>query len=104
MDCSGSVIYALNQMGNNIPDQNASDIYNNLTTPVENGDFQPGDLRFLRNSEGDVSHVQVVTGTDGTRVNATGGPENNINNPGIIESLQGPLPTSGEVRRLNWGE
>jgi phage tail-like protein len=104
MDCSGSVIYALNQMGNNIPDQTASDIYNNLTTPVENGDFQPGDLRFLRNSEGDVSHVQVITGTDGTRVNATGGPENNINNPGIIESLQGPLPTSGEVRRLNWGE
>ena len=32
----------------------------------------------------------------------TGGPENTIDNPGTIELLPGPLPKSGEIRRLGF--
>ena len=101
MDCSGSIIYGLNQMGNDIPDQSASDLYYNYTEPVT-GNVQRGDLRFLRDSDGNITHVQTITNVNGTRVNASGGPENSIENPGIIEFLDPPLPTSGEIRRLHF--
>ena len=96
MDCSGSIIYGLNQMGNDILDQSASDLYYNYTEPVT-GNVQRGDLRFLRDSDGNITHVQTITNVNGTRVNASGGPENSIENPGIIELLDPPLPTSGEI-------
>ena len=101
MDCSGSIIYGLNKMGNDIPDQSASDLYNNYTEPAT-GNVQRGDLRFLRDSDGNITHVQTITDVNGTRVNASGGPENSIENPGIIELLDPPLPTSGEIRRLHF--
>ena len=101
MDCSGSIIYGLNQMGNDILDQSASDLYYNYTEPVT-GNVQRGDLRFLRDSDGNITHVQTITNVNGTRVNASGGPENSIENPGIIELLDPPLPTSGEIRRLHF--
>ena len=101
MDCSGSIIYGLNQMGNDILDQSASDLYNNYTEPAT-GNVQRGDLRFLRDSDGNITHVQTITDVNGTRVNASGGPENSIENPGIIELLDPPLPTSGEIRRLHF--
>ena len=101
MDCSGSIIYGLNQMGNDIPDQSASDLYYNYTEPVTEN-VQRGDLRFLRDSDGNITHVQTITNVNGTRVNASGGPENSIENPGIIELLDPPLPTSGEIRRLHF--
>ena len=101
MDCSGSIIYGLNKMGNDILDQSASDLYNNYTEPAT-GNVQRGDLRFLRDSDGNITHVQTITDVNGTRVNASGGPENSIENPGIIELLDPPLPTSGEIRRLHF--
>ena len=101
MDCSGSIIYGFNKMGNDIPDQSASDLYNNYTEPAT-GNVQRGDLRFLRDSGGNITHVQTITDVNGTRVNASGGPENSIENPGIIELLDPPLPTSGEIRRLHF--
>ena len=101
MDCSGSIIYGLNQMGNDIPDQSASDLYYNYTEPVTEN-VQRGDLRFLRDSDGNITHVQTITNVNETRVNASGGPENSIENPGIIELLDPPLPTSGEIRRLHF--
>ncbi|WP_353885529.1 phage tail protein [uncultured Treponema sp.] len=94
MDCSGSIIYGLNQMGNDIPDQSASDLYYNYTEPVT-GNVQRG-------ADGNITHVQTITNVNGTRVNASGGPENSIENPGIIELLDPPLPTSGEIRRLHF--
>ena len=97
MDCSGSIIYGLNQMSNDIPDQSASDLYNNYTEPAS-GNVQRCDLRFLRDSDGNITHIQTITDVNGTRVNASGGPENSIENPGIIELLAPPLPTSGEIR------
>ncbi len=100
MDCSGSLIYGINQMGNNVSDQTAAQLYN-LTSSVS-GEIQPGDLRFLSDSNGNINHVQTIVGEDGSRVNATGGPENTIDNPGTIELLPGPLPNSGEIRRLNF--
>ena len=101
MDCSGSIIYGLNKMGNDILDQSASDLYNNYTEPAT-GNVQRGDLRFLRDSDGNITHVQTITDVNGTRVNASGGPENSIENPGIIELLDPPLPTSGDIRRLHF--
>ena len=97
MDCSGSLIYGINQMGNDVSDQTASQLYN-LTDPVDGG-IQPGDLRFLSDSNGNINHVQTIVDSNGARVNATGGPENTIDNPGTIELLPGPLPKSGEIRR-----
>ena len=103
MDCSGSIVYGLNQMGNNILNQTASDFYNNYTIAVE-GEVQPGDLRFLRDLNNTIIHVQTIVNTNGDRINASGGPENTIENSGIIELLEGPLPASGEIRRLRFGE
>ena len=103
MDCSGSIIYMLNQQGNKIPDQKASDLYYNYTMEVD-GHIQPGDLRFLRDSSGKIIHVQTIVDVDGTRVNATGGPENTKENPGTIDLLPGPLPGGGKIRRLNFSE
>ena len=101
MDCSGSIIYGLNQMGNDISDQSASDLYNNYTEPVT-GSMQRGDLRFLRDSDGNIVHVQTITDANGSRINANGGLENTIENPGTIELLDSPLPASGEIRRLHF--
>ena len=100
MDCSGSIIYGLNQMGNDILDQSASDLYKNYTMPVE-GAPQRGDLRFLR-EDGKIVHVQTITNENGARVNAHGGPQNTVNNPGKIELLTNELPQSGEIRRLRF--
>ncbi|MGN0728055.1 phage tail protein [Treponema sp.] len=101
MDCSGSIIYGLNQMGNNIPDQTASDIYANYTEPV-NGPLQRGDLRFLRDEDGRIVHVQTIVNSNGARVNASGGPENTLDNPGLIELIETPLPQTGEIRSLRF--
>jgi len=101
LDCSGHVLYSLNQMDNNIEDRTASEIYTDLTTPVI-GDPQSGDLRFLRDENGNIVHVQVIVSSDGTRINATGTRKNDINNPGVIEVKEGPLPLGGEIRRINW--
>lgn len=101
MDCSGFIIYGLTQMENDIPDQSASDLYTNYTEPVT-GDVQRGDLRFLRDSDRNIIHVQTITDANVTRVNATGDPENTLENPGIIELLDTPLPASGEIRRLHF--
>ena len=96
MDCSGSIIYGLNQMGNNIPRVRAVNLYNDYTVPVQ-GPAQRGYVRFLSGDEG-VNHVQTIIDADGTRVNATGDDTNTIDNPGSIDLLPGPLPLSGELR------
>ena len=85
--------------GNNVGDQTAEQLYK-LTGAVS-GEIQPGDLRFLFDSNGNINHVQTIVDSDGSRVNATGGPENTINNPGCIELLSSSLPDSGEIRRLS---
>ena len=104
VDCSGSILYALNQMGNGLLDQRAWQIYSNLTLPVDDGDIQAGYLRFLRNANGEINHVQVIVAEDGSRVNASGTDANTRDNPGIIELLSGPLPQNGEIRRLQFRE
>ncbi len=100
MDCSGSIIYELKQMGNDIPDMQAKNIYV-MTDPVV-GQPLKGDLRFLKDEDGKIVHVQTIIDSDGTRVNATGDKTNTRDNPGKILLLDGPLPSSGEVRRLNF--
>ena len=105
VDCSGAILGAINQEGNNIPDQTADDIYNNteLIEYVAPDDIRPGDLRFLLDENGDISHVQVILDTSGTRFNASGGPENTIDNPGTLEILTSTLPATGVYGRLNFG-
>ena len=102
VDCSGAILFGLETLGNNnLPRYTAQCIFDNLTDPVVGG-LQPGDLRFLFDANGNVIHVQTIAGVDGSRINATGGPENTRDNPGIIELLPGPIPASGEIRRLRW--
>ena len=96
-DCSGSIIYALNKMGNKIPRVCADDLYKDYTVPVH-GSAQRGYARFMLNDSERAVHVQAITDADGTRVNATGDDTNTIDNPGSIDLLPGPLPLSGELR------
>ncbi len=98
VDCSGSVLWAINQEGN--------DIYTNneLIEYVDADDVRPGDLRFLLDENGNACHVQVIIDAQGTRFNATGGPENTINNPGSLDILTTQLPESGVYWRLNFGD
>ena len=102
VDCSGGILHGLDELGNDLEDMTADEIHDNLTSPVE-GDPQPGDLRFLdSNNDGVYEHVQTISSTDGDRINASGDPTNTADNPGVIEELPGPLPASGEIRRLDW--
>ncbi|MCF7915258.1 MAG: hypothetical protein K9L66_08830, partial [Spirochaetaceae bacterium] len=104
VDCSGAIICGLNEIDNNVSDQTADEIYDNLTVTVV-GNLKPGDLRFLdSNNDGIYEHVQTISSYDGDRINASGGPENTLEDPGIVEELPGPLPISGEIRRLSWDE
>ena len=100
MDCSGSILYSVNQMGNNLADQTSAELYS-LTSPIK-GEMQPGDVRFLFDSQGNVVHVQTIVDSDGSRVNASGGPNNTKDKPGKIELLTGAVPESGEIRRFNF--
>jgi len=103
VDCSGGVLYGLNSLGNNLPDQRANDIYNNYTYSAR-GEPQGGNVRFLSDDQVTQSHIQTIVSPDGTRINATGGPANTRENPGTIETLPGPLPSSGEVRAFRWNQ
>ena len=105
VDCSGAILWALNQEGNDLEDQTADDIYNNedIVTHIDEEDVQPGDLRFLDyDGDGTMDHVQVMLDTEGSRFNPTGGPENTIDNPGTIQILPGPIYGGGEYGRLNF--
>ena len=104
VDCSGSVLWAINQEGNNIPDQTANGIYHNneLIDYIDAADIGPGDLRFLLDEDGNAYHVQVILDSQGTRFNATGGPDNTIENPGSLDVLPSPLPGTGVYGRLNF--
>lgn len=60
-----------------------------------------GDIRVLLDKNGQYYvHMQTL-GPNG-RVNATGGEENSMANPGIIEYLPEPPPNTGEIRQWNW--
>ena len=104
VDCSGSILWAINQEGNNIPDQTANGIYHNneLIDYIDAADLRPGDLRFLLDEDGNAYHVQVILDSQGTRFNATGGPDNTIENPGSLDVLPSPLPETGVYGRLNF--
>jgi len=104
VDCSGSILWAINQEGNNIPDQSANALYenSNLIEYVDSSEVRPGDLRFLLDETGTAYHVQVIVDETGARFNATGGPENTINNPGTLEILNNQLPSTGVYGRLNF--
>ena len=105
VDCSGSVLWAINQEGNSVPDQTANGIYTNaeLIEYIDVSEIKPGDLRFLIDETGYAYHVQVITDFFGTRFNATGGPENDRNNPGVLEMINTELPSTGVYGRLKFG-
>lgn len=101
VDCSGGPLFGLREMGYDIPDMTADQIVNNLTVPVEDGEYKPGDIRALHDSKtGEVDHLQTML-EDG-RVNPAGDDTNKRNNPGKIEKLEGSPPSSGTLHRLDW--
>ena len=99
LDCSGAVLCGLRDMGYDVPDMTADGIYERLTVPADDEGLA-GKLRFLFDELGDADHVQTL-GFYG-RVNATGGPNNDREDPGIIEYIPGAPPDSGEIRELDW--
>ncbi len=59
-DCSGLVIWALNQSGKNIGDTNAAGLYNN-SKKITIDELQPGDLIFTEFGENGADHVGMYT-------------------------------------------
>jgi RHS repeat-associated protein len=101
LDCSGAAEYGLKQVPGvpkNLPVMNANSLFE-YTVPVV-GEPRPGDLRFRQNAEGEYIHIQTI-GVGG-RINPSGGPLSDIDNPGIIEFKSGPTPASGVIRRWDW--
>ena len=47
VDCSGSILYGLKEMGYTLPDMTANEIVKKLTLPVEDKSFIEGDIRGL---------------------------------------------------------
>ncbi len=106
LDCSGIVIYGLEQQGNDIADQSVNELYHNgeIIEYITAEEAEPGDLRFILDKDGNAEHVQVILNDEGSRLNATGTEINTINNPGIIETLDGPVPSSGVYGRLKFND
>ena len=102
LDCSGAIIYGLEFLGNEFNGRpTVSTLYDDYTTPVT-GTPQPGDLRFMFDEGDNVSHVQTIINSDGDRIDPSGDRTNTRDNPGEIIIRLGPLPESGEIRRLNF--
>lgn len=59
-DCSGLVIWALNQSGKNIGDTNAAGLYNN-SKKITIDELQPGDLIFTEFGKNGADHVGMYT-------------------------------------------
>lgn len=69
-DCSGLIVWALQQLGLLTTDLTADGLYQ-LCNPVEKGKLEPGDLAFYQNSNGYKSHVGVYMG-NGKVIHARG--------------------------------
>ena len=100
LDCSGSVLAGLRDIGySQLPDLTADEFARKFTyTTTE--DPRVGDTRVLTDSNGKIVHIQVLG--ENERINATGDSSNTRNSPGVIELLSGEIPNSGEIRRINW--
>lgn len=72
-DCSGLVVWILQQMGliKTNQDYTAAALYCNLCTPIKKGDLVPGDLVFIKNSSGRIDHVGIYAG-NGKTIEAIG--------------------------------
>ncbi len=69
-DCSGLIVWALQQLGLLTTDLTADGLYQ-LCNPVEKGKLEPGDLAFYQNSNGYKNHVGVYIG-NGRVIHARG--------------------------------
>lgn len=70
-DCSGLVVWALNNLGCTIPDTTADGLFYSYCIPLGFQEMRPGDLVFRRNAAGDIVHVGVYSG-DGNTIEAKG--------------------------------
>lgn len=69
-DCSGLIVWVLQQLGLIRADLTADGLYT-MCEPVEKGKLEPGDLVFYQNSSGYKNHVGVYIG-DGKVIHARG--------------------------------
>jgi len=99
LDCSGSVLYSLREMGYDLPDMTADEFTRSYTVDLV-GEPVPGDVRVLYNDDGNVIHIQTLGNEE--RVNASGDNTNTISNPGEIELFEGVPPKSGAIRRIDF--
>lgn len=72
-DCSGMILWCLQQLGFIPKDQdyNAEMFFTQLCTPIGYRELQPGDLLFRRSASGEIVHIAIYAG-DGKTIEAMG--------------------------------
>lgn len=102
-DCSGLIVWALQQLGLLTTDLTADGLYQ-LCNPVEKGKLEPGDLVFYQNSNGYKNHVGVYIG-NGRVIHARGTAY------GVVETEMfnnftafGRLKVFPQKQEPHWGE
>ena len=72
-DCSGFIVWLLQQLGllNKDQDYTAAALYSNLCTPITKAQLVPGDLVFIKDSSGIINHVGIYFG-NGKTIEAIG--------------------------------
>lgn len=106
-DCSGLVVWALQQLGHITVNQDysAGMLYNQLCTHLTKGDIVPGDLVFIQ-SGGDITHVGIYAG-NGKTVEAKGTSygvvEGNVNGFNLYGRLKFDIGDTEEVKEAPIG-
>ena len=102
-DCSGLIVWALEQLGLIRTDLTADGLYQ-LCNPAEKGKLEPGDLVFYQNSNGYKHHVGVYMG-NGKVIHARGTAY------GVVETEMfnkftafGRLKVFPQEQKPHWGE
>lgn len=106
-DCSGLVVWILQQLGilKANQDYTAAGLYSNMCEPVTKDKLVPGDLVFIRPASGVINHVGIFTGSGktieaiGTRKGVVQGDASRFNVYGRLKVFKAEIekPASKEM-------
>lgn len=103
-DCSGLIVWALQQLGLLKPNQDytAASLYNSLCKPIKLSELQLGDLLFIENASGHIDHMGIYAGAMKT-VEAIGTDKGVVFGDSARFNLYGRLKFDLE-EKLSWRE
>ena len=108
-DCSGLILWCLQQLGYISKDQdyNAEMFYTELCNPISKSELQPGDLVFIKTTYGEINHIGIYAG-DGKTVEAKstrlGVVQDNVNRFNLFGRLKFKGLEVEEMVTKNWKE